>query len=144
MARIERFEELVAWQKARELTRIVYQVTQQGRFARDFGLSGQIQRASVSIMSNITEGFERGGRAEFHQFLSTAKASCAEVRSQLYVALDAGYLDESAFGQLLTRAEEVARIVGGLRSAVERQRGQSRAVRLTQSSVLSTQSSRTE
>jgi four helix bundle protein len=82
-ARIERFEELIAWQKARTLSREIYEVTRRGAFARDFGLSGQIQRAAVSIMSNIAEGFERGGRGEFHQFLSTAKASCAELRSQL-------------------------------------------------------------
>ena len=93
-----------------------------GTFAKDFGLSGQIQRAAVSIMSNIAEGFERGGRGEFHQFLSTAKASCAEVRSQLYVAFDIGYLDQRRFDQLLAQAEEVARIVGGLRASVGRQR----------------------
>jgi len=77
MARVERFEDLIAWQKARALTRAIYEVTRQGAFVKDFGLSGQIQRAAVSIMSNIAEGFERGGRGEFHQFLSTAKASCA-------------------------------------------------------------------
>lgn len=119
---VEYFEDLIAWQKARELTRAVYQVTKQGAFARDYGLAGQIQRAAVSIMSNIAEGFDRGGRREFHQFLSTAKASCAEVRSQLYVALDAGYLTDAQFDDLLARAREVARIVAGLRSAVERQR----------------------
>lgn len=84
-ARIERFEELIAWQKARTLTREIYETTRRGAFARDFGLSGQIQRAAVSIMSNIAEGFERGGRGEFHQFLSTAKASCADLRSQLTI-----------------------------------------------------------
>jgi four helix bundle protein len=73
------------------------------------------------MMSNIADGFERGGRGEFHQFLSTAKASCAEVRSQLYVALDAGYLDKASFDPLIQQAEEVARIVGGLRSSVQRQ-----------------------
>ena len=109
--RVEYFEDLIAWQKARELTRAVYQVTKQGAFARDYGLAGQIQRAAVSIMSNIAEGFDRGGRREFHQFLSTAKASCAEVRSQLYVALDAGYLTDAQFDDLLARAREVARIV---------------------------------
>ena len=122
MAKVERFEDLIAWQKARELTRAIYEVTRQGTFAKDFGLSSQIQRAAVSIMSNIAEGFERGGRNEFHQFLSTAKASCAEVRSQLYVALDVGYLDKDCFDRLLKQAEEVARIVGGLRASVDRQR----------------------
>lgn len=122
MAKIERFEDLIAWQKARELTRAIYDATRQGTFAKDYGLSGQIQRASVSIMSNIAEGFERGGRGEFHQFLSTAKASCAEVRSQLYVALDVGYLDKALFDLLMEQAEEVARIVGRLRASVQRQK----------------------
>ncbi|HOJ32571.1 MAG TPA: four helix bundle protein [Candidatus Hydrogenedentes bacterium] len=122
MAKIERFEDLIAWQKARELTRAIYEATRQGSFAKDYGLSGQIQRAAVSIMSNIAEGFERGGCGEFHQFLSTAKASCAEVRSQLYVALDVGYLDQASFGRLMEQAEELARILGGLRAAVDKQR----------------------
>ncbi len=122
MAKVERFEDLIAWQKARGLTRAIYKVTRNGDFAKDYGLSRQIQRAAVSVMSNIAEGFERGARGEFHQFLSTAKASCAEVRSQLYVALDAGYLDEASFDALIQQAEEVARIVGGLRSSVHRQK----------------------
>ena len=122
MARIERFEELVAWQKARVLTQLIYQATQKERFLRDFGLSGQIQRAAVSMMSNVAGGFERGGRGEFHQFLSTAKASCAELRSQLYVAFDVGYLDQKEFDNLMARATEVAKIIGGLRASVARQR----------------------
>lgn len=122
MEKIERFEDLVAWQKARGLARVIYQISRQGSFAKDFGLSGQIQRAAVSIMSNIAEGFERGGRGEFHQFLSTAKGSCAEVRSQLYVAVDVGYLKQSEFESLLAQAEEVGRVIGGLRAAVGRQR----------------------
>ena len=121
-SKIERFEDLIAWQKARELTKAIYQVTREGSFSKDFGLSGQIQRAVVSVMSNIAEGFERGGRGEFHQFLSTAKASCAELRSHLYVALDIGYLDQRTFDQLLRQAEEVGRIVGGLRASVAKQR----------------------
>ena len=124
LSKIERFEDLIAWQKARELMRSIYQVSRQGAFAKDFELSRQIQRAAVSIMSNIAEGFERGGRGEFHQFLSTAKASCAEVRSQRYVALDVGYLNQPEFAQLLSYAEEVGRILGGLRAAVEKQRVQ--------------------
>jgi four helix bundle protein len=122
MAKVEKFEDLIAWQKARGLTRAIYEVTRNGEFAKDYGLSSQIQRAAVSVMSNIAEGFERGGRGEFHQFLSTAKASCAEARSQLYVALDVGYLDEASFDVLIQKAEEVARIVGGLRSSVHKQK----------------------
>jgi len=122
MAKIEKFEELIAWQKARELTKSIYEVTRQGTFANDFGLSGQIQRAAVSVMSNVAEGFERNRRTEFHQFLSTSKASCAEVRSQLYVAFDIGYIDKATFDKLLHQAEEVARIIGGLRVSVEKQR----------------------
>ena len=122
MSRIERFEDLIAWQKARKLTKEIYKITKQGAFAKDFGLSGQMQRASVSSMSNIAEGFERGGRGEFQQFLSIAKASCAEVRSLLYVALDIDYLKKDKFERKLEQAEEVGRIIGGLRSSVERQR----------------------
>jgi four helix bundle protein len=122
MDKIERFEDLVAWQKARELTRKIYTVTVEGEFARDFGLRDQMRRASVSIMSNIAEGFDRASRAEFHQFLVIAKASAAEVRSQLYVALDAGYMKEDRFVELQNSAQEVSRIVGGLRSAVQKQR----------------------
>lgn len=126
MERIDRFEDLIAWQKARVLTRMIYETTRKGPFSKDFGLSNQVQRAAVSIMSNLAEGFDRGGRAEFHQFLSTAKASSAEVRSQLYVALDAGYLDQQEFTNLLKMANEVSRIVGGLRSAVKKQRDEQR------------------
>ena len=125
MSKIERFEDLIAWQKARVLTRMIYQITQQGAFAKDFGLSGQIQRAAVSIMSNIAEGFERSSLGEFHQFLSISKASCAELRSQLYVAFDAGYLTQNEFDQFFTLAREVSLIVGGLRASVEKQRKQS-------------------
>jgi four helix bundle protein len=96
-------------------------------FATDSGLARQIQRAAVSIMSNIAEGFERSGRREFHQFLSTAKGSCAEVRSQLYVAFDTGYLVKSDFQRLLAQAEEVGRVVGGLRASVEKLRDKGRS-----------------
>jgi four helix bundle protein len=120
--RIDKFEDLIAWQKARELTKEIYQISQRGQFAKDFGLSGQIQKASVSIMSNVAEGFERGGRGEFHQFLSIAKASCAEVRSLLYVALDIKYIDKNGFKKIMDKAQEVGRIIGGLRASVEKQK----------------------
>ena len=136
--RVERFEELIAWQKARVLTAEIYKATTDGDFGRDFGLKNQIQRAAVSVMSNLAEGFERGRPAEFHQFLSVAKASCAELRSQLYVAFDVGYLDEIQFKRLMALAQEVARIIGGLRSAVERNRDAQKGQPSPQSSVLST------
>ena len=90
MATIQRFEEIEAWQVARELTRSVYECSKSGSFAKDFALRDQIRRAAISVMSNIAEGFERGGNAEFIQFLSIAKGSAAEVETQLYVALDQG------------------------------------------------------
>jgi four helix bundle protein len=104
------------------LTAAIYKATSEGNFAKDFGLKDQIRRASVSIMSNIAEGFERGRSSEFHQFLSIAKASCAELRSQLYVALDAGYLSQEAFNKLMAMAVEVGQVVGGLRKSVEQRR----------------------
>ena len=122
MAKISRFEDLIAWQKARKLTAKIYRVTGDGRFARDFGLRDQIRRAAVSIMSNLAEGFERGKASEFHQFCSVAKGSCAELRSQLYVAVDVGYLAQTTFDNLLAEAQEVGQIIGGLRAAVERKR----------------------
>lgn len=122
MGKIERFDDLIAWQKARVLTRAIYVLTRKQLFAKDFGLCGQIQRAAVSIMSNIAEGFERGGRAEFHQFLVVAKASCAEVRSLLYVTLDIGYINSEDFNKVSNLALEVGRIIGGLRASVAKQR----------------------
>lgn len=119
---MERFEELVAWQKARTLTKRIYEVTQIGSFAKDYGLASQIQRASVSIMSKVAEGFERFSAAEFQQYLSVAKASCAELRCQLYIALDIGYISQDVFQQLLQQSEEVGRLLGGLRASVQRRR----------------------
>ncbi len=119
---MERFEDIVAWQKARELTAEVYRCSQQEHLRKDFALRDQLVRASISIMANIAEGFERGRLSEFHQFLSVSKASCAELRSHLYVALDAGYLTAKEFETLRLKAEEVGRILGGLRQSVERKR----------------------
>ena len=123
---VRRFEDLVAWQKARALTKVIYRMTSTGLFLKDHGLRDQLRRSAVSVMSNIAEGFERGGRSEFHQFLSVAKGSCAELRSQLYVSIDAEYLDHETFGRLIAQAEEVARITGGLRAAVQRRRDEAR------------------
>jgi len=123
-AAARQFEDLIAWQKARKLTRRVYEVTGNGNFARDFGLRDQVRRSSVSIMANTAEGFERARQSEFHQFLSIAKSSCAELRSHLYVAQDAKYVDTSMFNELMSLAQEVSLVLGGLRSAVQRRRAE--------------------
>jgi len=114
---VRRFEDLIAWQRARTLTRDIYKISDTAGFARDFGLRDQIRRAAVSVMSNIAEGFERNRQGEFHQFLSIAKASCGELRAQLYVALDVGYLDQTSFDGLQRQAEEVSRVISGLKSS---------------------------
>ena len=114
MSRIASFEDLLSWQKARQLTRQVYQASGQGNFARDFGLKDQMRRAAVSVLSNIAEGFERGGDREFQQFLSQAKGSCAEVRAQLYVALDQGYISEAQFTEMKNMSSESSRLISGM------------------------------
>ena len=98
---VKYFEELEIWKEARRLTGEIYRLTRNSKFSKDFGLSGQIQRAAVSIMSNIGEGFERGGNQEFVQFLYIAKGSCGEVRAQLYVAVDQGYIAEKEADDLI-------------------------------------------
>jgi four helix bundle protein len=107
----KRFEDIIAWQKARELTKRIYALTKNGDFSRDYGLTDQIRRAAVSVMSNISEGYERGTKEEFMHFLYIAKGSCGEVRAQLYVALDEGYLAEKDFEQTTALAMEVSRLL---------------------------------
>jgi four helix bundle protein len=114
MAKIERFEDIEAWKLSRLLAKKVYDCTKQRGFDRDFGLKDQIRRSSVSAMSNIAEGFERGGNQEFIQFLATAKGSSGEVRSQLYVALDQGYITRQQFDEMYKDAESISKMVGGL------------------------------
>ena len=118
--RVERFEDLVAWQRARELAREIYSTCRNGPLSKDYALANQLTRAAGSTMANIAEGFDRHGPKEFHRFLSTANGSNAEVRSHLYLALDAGYLTESEFNRLKAMAEETGRIIAGLRAAVKR------------------------
>ena len=114
MAKIKKFEEIESWKKARSLTKQIYKATSTGKFARDFGLKDQMRRASVSILSNIAEGFERGGDKEFLQFLAMAKGSCGEVRAQLYVALDQDYFSRAEFEALSRIATEASRLISGL------------------------------
>jgi four helix bundle protein len=114
MSRIQRFEDLEAWKLARALNSLIYSASGAGDFHRDFALRDQIRRASISIVSNIAEGFERDGDKEFTQFLFMAKGSCGEVRSQLYLALDCGYISQAQFSELVGKAIEVSRIISGL------------------------------
>ena len=114
MSSFQRFEDIEAWQLARELTQRVYRATRDGDFARDAALRNQIRRAAISITSNIAEGFERRTRAEFARFLDIAKASNAEVRSQLYVALDEGYLSADDFDALYELSSHVGAKLGAL------------------------------
>lgn len=113
MAKIKKFEDIESWKKARELTKQLYESTSTGQFTRDFGLKDQIRRAAVSLLSNIAEGFERGGDKEFVQFLSVAKGSCGEVRAQLYVALDQQYVSALQFETLSSKAVEVGQLLSG-------------------------------
>lgn len=111
--KIKKFEDIESWKRARRLTNEIYQTTGTGKFARDFGLRDQIRRASISMLSNIAEGFERGGDKEFLQFLAIAKGSCGEVRAQLYVALDQGYLAQEVFEELSRNAVEIGQLISG-------------------------------
>jgi four helix bundle protein len=114
MTTAKTFEEIVAWQKARALVKRIYESTRQDSFSRDYPLRDQVRKAAISIMANIAEGFERGGNKEFMQFLSVAKASTAEVKSHLYVALDQNYLTQSVFEEVTEYSNEVARMMTGL------------------------------
>jgi four helix bundle protein len=114
MATFQSFEEIEAWQAARKLTSQIYAISSQAAFSKDFGLRDQIRRASVSILSNIAEGFERNGTAEFLQFLAIAKGSAGEVRAQLYVALDQNYISKETFEELLHLATKISRMIDGL------------------------------
>ena len=119
MAKIQTFEDLIAWQHARERCRRIHRVTRGERFATDPDLRRQIRRAAVSTVSNIAEGFERGRKAEFAHFLGIAKGSCGEVRAQLYVALDEAYITEGEFAELNDAASETGRIIAGLRRSAQ-------------------------
>lgn len=114
MSKIERFEDIQAWALARDLVRRVYEESSAPGFSRDFALRDQIRRAAVSIMSNIAEGFERGGDREFAQFLCVAKGSCGEARAQLYVALDQGYISQETFRELTDLCVNVSKMLAGL------------------------------
>jgi len=108
------FEDLEVWKEARRLTNEVYAATRDTGFSKDFGLRDQIRRAAVSVMSNVAEGFERGGNQEFIQFLYIAKGSCGEVRSQLYVALDQEYVGRKLFDQMFNSLKRLSGMISNL------------------------------
>ena len=114
MPTIKRFEDLHAWQSARELVRMVYEDSGQADFGRDFGLKDQIRRAAVSVMSNIAEGFNSGSDAEFIRFLSFSRLSNSEVQSQAYIALDLHYITQERFQILYEKANLIERQVNSL------------------------------
>lgn len=114
MSSIQKFEDIEAWKLARALANRIYDVTSKSDFSRDYGLRDQIRRASISIVSNIAEGFERDGDREFLQFLFVAKGSCGEVRAQLHLAYDRKYLTEDEFGELTQKTLQLSRMIAGL------------------------------
>ena len=111
--KIERFEDIEAWKKGRELAKDIYAVTGKGEFAKDYGLRDQIQRATVSIMANIAEGFDANSDGEFVRFLRYALRSATEVQSHLYVAADQGYISGEDFTQLYDQATEAKKLISG-------------------------------
>lgn len=122
MGMIQRFEDIQAWQKARELVRAIYHLTREGDLKHDFGLRNQVCRAAVSVMSNIAEGFGRKTDADFAHFLDMAKASTFEVQSLLYVMLDVGYIDEATYQTVYQQATETIRLIGGFAAYLRQQR----------------------
>lgn len=109
MSKIEKFEDIQAWQNARKVVDAIYKITKTGPFSKDFSLKDQILRAAISIPSNIAEGFSRRSNKEFVQFLFIAKSSAAEVQTQLYLALDQKYISESQFNSIYKELEVISK-----------------------------------
>ena len=128
MAAITRFEEIESWKTSRQLTLLVYKFSEQGAFAKDYGLKDQIRRASVSVMSNIAEGFESRTNVQFVNYLGHAKASSGEVRSQLYVAADLNYISQEQFSEAYELADKASRQIRRFIEYLEKNSG-SRSVR---------------
>jgi four helix bundle protein len=114
MAKIERFEDLQSWQKARKTTNAIYDLTEQPKFAKDYRLAGQIQGAAGSIMHNIAEGFDAGSNPEFIRFLKMARRSASEVQSELYLALDRNFITQDQLTTTYNLATEVKRLINGM------------------------------
>ena len=113
MTAIKRFEDIQAWQEARELTRMIYAVSTQGAFAKDYRLRDQIQGSAISVMSNIAEGYDARTDAEFIRFLGYARRSATELQSQLYIALDQNYITHEEFDRIYAQATKTKGLIGG-------------------------------
>lgn len=122
--KIEKFEDIVAWREARALTNTIYSISREYVFSLDRDLARQLQRASVSTMSNIAEGFERGDPGDYARFLAIARGSCGEVRCQLYLLLDQKYISQSQFDALFNKVNQVIRLIQSLFNSVSRRRSQ--------------------
>lgn len=120
MAAITKFEDLIAWQEARTLVKMVYKLTSDGSFSKDFGMRDQIQRASVSAMTNIAEGFDCESTAEFTRFLGFARRSAVEVQSLLYAALDVEHTKQDVFRSYYEQAKKCKALIGGLKQGILR------------------------
>jgi len=118
MAMIQKFEDIQAWQKARILVKMVYQLTTKDKFSKDFGMRDQIRRASVSVMNNIAEGFDCASKIEFARFLGIARRSAVEVQSMLYAALDVEYIDQNEFEIHYEQARKTKALVGGFKRSL--------------------------
>jgi four helix bundle protein len=114
MSKIERFEDIQAWQKARELNKIIYNITKHSIFNKDYFLRDQMRRASISVMANIAEGFGRKSKKEFANFLNMSHGSAAEVQCHIYSALDLNYISQSDFKMIYDNVEEVSKMIQGL------------------------------
>jgi len=119
---VKRFEDIKAWQEARELVKMIYLLTDEGKFAKDFGLRDQIRRASVSVMANIAEGFDCDSQVEFARFLGIARRSAVEVQSLLYAALDVGYISDDDFKLHYAQADKTKALTGAFRHALIRKK----------------------
>ena len=116
--KIQRLEDLKIWRKAKDLGKEIYSITSKGAFSKDFPLRDQVRRAVISISSNIAEGFGRYNPGEFRNFLSIASGSTTEVKSQIYLAKELGYLGESEAQRLVELCDEITRMIAGFRKKI--------------------------
>jgi len=121
MAMIQRFEDIQAWQEARILVKMIYQLTNKENFSKDYGMREQIRRASVSVMNNIAEGFDCESKIEFARFLGIARRSAVEVQSVLYAALDVDYINQTEFDLYYEQARKAKALIGGFKRSLTKQ-----------------------